>query len=60
MTLIFYVSMTTIFLLCDLVNMELSNLSKWFSVNKVSLKSYMLFGNRHANDNIQICIDREE
>ena len=30
------------FSLCDLVNMELSTLSKWFSVNKVSLKSYML------------------
>ena len=50
--------------LCDLVNMELIKLSKWFSVNKLSLNirktSYMLFGNRHVNDDIQICIDREE
>ena len=44
--------------------MELIKLSKWFSVNKLSLNirktSYMLFGNRHVNDDIQICIDREE
>ena len=50
--------------LCDLVNMELIKLSKWFSVNKLSLNirktSYMLFGNRQVNDDIQICIDREE
>ena len=45
--------------LCDLVNTELIKLSKWFSVNKLSLNirktSYMLFGNRHVNDAIQIC-----
>ena len=44
--------------------MELIKLSKWFSVNKLSLNikktSYMLFGNRHVNDDIQICIDMEE
>ena len=50
--------------LCELVNMELIKLSKWFSVNKLSLNirktSYMLFGNRHVNGDIQICIDRDE
>ena len=50
--------------LCDLANMELIKLSKWFSVNKLSLNikkktSYMLFGNRHVNDDMQICNDRE-
>ena len=51
--------------LCDLVNMELIRLSlNWFAVNKLSLNirktSYMLIVNRHVNDDIQICIDREE
>ena len=50
--------------LCDMLNMELIKLSKWLSVNKLSLNirksSYMLFGNKHVNDDIQICIDREE
>ena len=44
--------------------MELIKLNKWFSVNKLSLNirktSYMLFGNRHVNDDIQICIDMED
>ena len=52
------------FSLCDLVNMELSKLCIWFSVTKLSLNvrktSYMLFVNRHVNDDIQICIDRQE
>ena len=43
----------TYFSLCDLVNMELSKSSKWFSVNKLSLNvrktSYMLYGYRHVN-----------
>ena len=48
-----------------MVNMELSKLSKWFSVNKLSLNvrktSYMLFDKKkHVNDDIQICIDKEE
>ena len=50
--------------LCELVNIELSKLSKWFSINKLSLNvrktSYMLFGNRHVNNYIKICIDMEE
>ena len=52
------------FSLCELVNIKLSKLSKWFSVNKLSLNvrktSYMIFGNRHVNNGIKICIDREE
>ena len=52
------------FSLCELVNIELSKLSKWFSVNKLSLNvrktSYMIFGNRHVNNDIIICIDRED
>ena len=50
--------------LCDLVNIEMSKLSKWFSINKLSLNvkktSYMLFGNRHVNNDIKIRIDMEE
>ena len=50
--------------LCELVNIEMSKLSKWFSINKLSLKvkktSYMLFGNRHVNNDIKIRIDMEE
>ena len=50
--------------LCELVNFELNKLSKWFSINKLSLNvkktSYMLFGNRHVNNDIKICIDMEE
>ena len=50
--------------LCELVNVELSKLSKWFSINKLSLNvkktSYMVFGNRHVNNNIKIRIDMEE
>ena len=53
--------------LCELVNIELSKLSKWFSINKLSLNvtktSYMLFGNRHVNrihNDIQIRIDMME
>ena len=50
--------------LCELVNIELSKLSKWFSINKLSLNvkktSYMVFGNRHVNNNIKIRIDMEE
>ena len=50
--------------LCELVNIEMSKLSKWFSINKLSLNvkktSYMLFGNRHVNNDIKICIDMEE
>ena len=46
------------FSLCELVNIELSKLSKWFSVNKVSLNvrktSYMIFGNRHVINDIKI------
>ena len=42
----------------------LSKLSKWFSINKLSLNvkktSYMLFGNRHVNNDIKIRIDMEE
>ena len=48
--IIFYVSMITIFLM---VNMELSKLSKWFSVNKLSLNvrktSYMLFDKKNMS-----------
>ena len=50
--------------LCELVNIELSKLSKWFSIDKLSLNvkktSYMLFGNRHVNNDIKIRIDMEE
>ena len=50
--------------LCELVNIEMSKLSKWFSINKLSLNvkktSYMLFGNRHVNNDIKIRIDMEE
>ena len=50
--------------LCELVNVELSKLSKWFSINKLSLNvkktSYMVFGNRHVNNDIKIRIDMEE
>ena len=50
--------------LCELVNIEMSKLSKWFSIDKVSLNvkktSYMLFGNRHVNNDIKIRIDMEE
>ena len=50
--------------LCELVNIELSKLSKWFSINKLSLNvkktSYMVFGNRHVNNNVKIRIDMEE
>ena len=50
--------------LCELVNIELSKLSKWFSINKLSLNVkktiYMLFGNIHVNNDIKIRIDREE
>ena len=39
-------------------------MSKWFSVNKLSLNvrktSYMIFGNRHVINDIRICINREE
>ena len=52
------------FSLCELVNIELSKLNKWFAVNKLSLNvrktSNMIFGNRHVNNDIKICIDREE
>ena len=48
--------------LCELVN--IGKLSKWFSINKLSLNvkktSYMLFGNRHVNNDIKISIDMEE
>ena len=44
--------------LCELVNVELSKLSKWFSINKLSLNvkktSYMVFGNRHVNNNTHV------
>ena len=50
--------------LCELVNIDMSKLSKWFSINKLSLTvkktSYMLFGNRHVNNDIKIRIDIEE
>ena len=50
--------------LCELVNVELCKLSKWFSINKILLNvkktSYMVFGNRHVNNNIKIRIDMEE
>ena len=50
--------------LCELVNIELSELSKWFSINKLSLNvkktSYMLFGNRQVNNDIKNRIDMEE
>ena len=50
--------------LCELVNIELSKLIKWFPTNKLSLNvkktSYMLFGNRHVNNDMKIRIDMEE
>ena len=50
--------------LCELVNIEMNKLSKWFSINNLSLNvkktSYMLFGNRHVNNDIKIRIDMEE
>ena len=43
--------------LCELVNIEMSKLSTWFSINKLSLNvkktSYMLFGNRHLDNDIK-------
>ena len=43
--------------LCELVNIEMSKLSTWFSINKLSLNvkktSYKLFGNRHLNNDIK-------
>ena len=50
--------------LCELVNIEMSKISKWFSINKLSLNvkktSYMLFGNRHVNNDNKNSIDMEE
>ena len=50
--------------LCELVNIELSELSKWISINKLSLNvkktSHMLFGNRYVNNDIKNRIDMEE
>ena len=46
--------------LCELVNIEMSKLSKLFSINKLSLNvkktSYMLFGNRHVNNDIKFVL----
>ena len=45
---------------CELVNIELSKLSEWFSINKLSLNvrktSYMLFGYRHVNNDIKFVL----
>ena len=42
--------------LCELLNIELSKLSKWFSIKKLSLNvkkaSCMLFGNIRASTNL--------
>ena len=38
----------------------MSKLSKWFSINKLALNvkktSYMLFGNRHVNNDIKFVL----
>ena len=53
--------------LISIVNNELSNLSTWFKVNKLSLNinktNYMIFKNRHSNRNyndIHIFTDKSE